>query len=89
MVTKPGGTSSRIHRIEFILVWKLPASQALTLDCRALLPWVVLMDSTAEQQAEAVNRIRRDSDLMSSFKKPFGLRYPKAEMADRAKVSFT
>ena len=80
------GTNVRIHAVEFVCIWRLPGKLALDLDRPALLTWVPLMDSTAEEQAEAARRVYKDRELMTRFAVLFGLRYRKRERFERLEL---
>ena len=77
------GTNVRIHAVELVCIWKLPGKLALELNRPALLTWVPLMDSTAEEQAEAARRVYKDRELMTRFAVLFELRYRKREYFER------
>ena len=86
VMAREGGNGTRVHRIEYIWVPKLPARQVLELNSPSILPWVVLMDGTPEEEAEAITRVRDDRDLMTSTMLLLGLRYGKEEKFRRIEM---
>lgn len=74
-----GGSTRRFHDVNLVRVWRLPASLALSLDRQSTWPWVMLMDSSVEEQKEAVRRVAGtgNRELISRLAMLCGLRYGK------------
>ena len=79
-----GGSNRLIHTVEYVRVWKRPARLALEAGDRGMMPWVALMDASAEEQAEVVRRLKPDRDLMGRYRNLLALRYRgKEELLER------
>ena len=83
-----GGSNVRIHKPEFVGVWKVPARQALELGLPEMLPWVPLMDATPGEEDEAIGRVSDDLELMTRMTLLYGLRYGKNKMIARFSPMF-
>ena len=79
VIFRRGGNGRRTYTVEYIHVRELPGRLVFVLDRPALYPWVVLMDSTPEEQAEALHRIRLNRDMVARYAVLFHLRYGKKE----------
>lgn len=80
-----GAATVSIHPV-MVPLWKRKAELILEIDRPRLLPWVMLMDSTVEEQREAARRVlvQKDAELAGRMAALAGLRYGKGiELMER------